>query len=451
MDEVRTLKVYLVRDNHPEWVGTLERKANQKFVFTYREGVSLDNYVSLTMPVRRESYVNAHLHPAFQMNVPEGRLRDLLRQRFGKLMNIDDMGLLAIVGKYTLGRLRFTVESEDLQAVPSVPAIAKDTLDDHEGARTLFADLMDRYAATSGVSGVQDKVLAPIFEVVNAECVERVSLHTRDAILKTEDSQDLPCLAINEFYCLRAAEKSGLPVATATLSANRRILIVDRFDLDHQKSPRGFEDFCALTNTPAESKYALSLEKTIKIVRHFIAPAHRNAAMEDLFGALVLNNLIRNGDAHLKNFAVIYDRYDNARLAPLFDLVTTTVYDDLRHDIPALSVGGRKAWMTSKDLIGAAIQIFGLTQGRAKDIIERTVSGVEQAAIEVAGEVESNPRFSEIGLRMLHAWNDGIKSLVSKKPGERAGVVTGIDRLMDLQRLPEDQQSVAPSSAAPSP
>lgn len=34
MDEVRTLKVYLVRDNHPEWVGTLERKANQKFVFT---------------------------------------------------------------------------------------------------------------------------------------------------------------------------------------------------------------------------------------------------------------------------------------------------------------------------------------------------------------------------------------------------------------------------------
>lgn len=441
MDEVRTLKVYLVRDNHPEWVGTLERKANQKFVFTYREGVSLDSYVSLTMPVRRESYVNAHLHPVFQMNVPEGRLRDLLRQRFGKLMNIDDMGLLAIVGKYTLGRLRFTVESEDLQTVPSVPTIAKDTLDDHEGARTLFADLMDRYAATSGVSGVQDKVLAPVVD----SALGRVSLHTHDAIIKDE-SEDLPCLAVNEFYCLRAAKRAGLPVATATLSANKRILIVDRFDLDRQ-----IEDFCALTNTPTELKYALSLEKTIKIVRHFIAPAHRNAAMEDLFGALVLNNLIRNGDAHLKNFAVIYDRYDDARLAPLFDLVTTTVYDDLRHDIPALSVGGRKAWMTSKDLIGAAIQIFGLTQGRAKDIIERTVSGVEQAAVEVAGEVESNPRFSEIGLRMLHAWNDGIKSLVSKKPGERAGVVTGIDRLMDLQHLPEDQRSAASVPAAPRP
>ena len=35
--------------------------------------------------------------------------------------------------------------------------------------------------------------------------------------------------------------------------------------------------------------------------------------------------LVRNGDAHLKNFGVLYD--DQSRwLAPLFDVVTTTIY-----------------------------------------------------------------------------------------------------------------------------
>lgn len=445
MDAVRTLKVYLVKDGHPEWVGTLECKAGPKYVFTYREGVPPDNHVSLTMPVRRESYVNAHLHPVFQMNVPEGRLRDFLRQRFGKLMNIDDMGLLAIVGKYTLGRVRFTPEKEDLQTLPSVPLVSRDTLD--EGAQTLFNDLMDLYAASSGVSGVQDKVLAPVTEQAPGE---RVSVHTRETIIKTDDGEDWPCLALNEYYCLLAAERAGLPVASATLSADKLILIVDRFDLDEQCAPRGFEDFCSLTNTPAELKYARSIEKTIKIIRNFIAPVHRNKAMEDLFGALVLNNLVRNGDAHLKNFAVIYDKYDDARLAPLFDIVTTTVYEGLRNDIPALSLGGRKAWMTEKDLVNAATQVFGLTQGRARAIIARVSSGVEQAAVEVAREVEANPHFRKIGMQMLHAWSDGIKYLVSKKPSERMGVVTSIDELPVCQSLPDDEP-VRSGRVAPSP
>lgn len=41
--------------------------------------------------------------------------------------------------------------------------------------------------------------------------------------------------------------------------------------------------------------------------------------------------MVRNGDAHLKNFGVIYTHPDalaSVRLAPVFDVTTTTVYEN---------------------------------------------------------------------------------------------------------------------------
>lgn len=52
---------------------------------------------------------------------------------------------------------------------------------------------------------------------------------------------------------------------------------------------------------------------------------HQEAALEAFFGQLALSILVRNGDAHLKNFGVLYDD-DSRWLAPVFDVVTTTIY-----------------------------------------------------------------------------------------------------------------------------
>ena len=52
-----------------------------KYVFTYFPEAPSDAFVSLMMPVRAESYVwQEGLHPIFQMNLPEGYQKDLLRQ-----------------------------------------------------------------------------------------------------------------------------------------------------------------------------------------------------------------------------------------------------------------------------------------------------------------------------------------------------------------------------------
>jgi serine/threonine-protein kinase HipA len=52
---------------------------------------------------------------------------------------------------------------------------------------------------------------------------------------------------------------------------------------------------------------------------------------------------VENGDAHLKNFAVLYEHPEGqVRLAPVYDIIATTPYN--ARDVLALTLGGSKAF-----------------------------------------------------------------------------------------------------------
>src|SRR5436305_7780877 len=71
--------------------------------------------------------------------------------------------------------------------------------------------------------------------------------------------------------------------------------------------------------------------------------------MEKLFMLIALNCALRNGDAHLKNFGIVYDDVlGEGRLAPVYDLVTTSVY--LAKDSLALTLNGSPHWPTAREL-----------------------------------------------------------------------------------------------------
>src|SRR4029077_21105538 len=81
----------------------------------------------------------------------------------------------------------------------------------------------------------------------------------------------------------------------------------------------------------------------------FANSTHVNEDTEKLFILIALNCALRNGDAHLKNFGIVYDDVQGeARLAPVYDLVTTSVY--LPQDSLALPLNGSTKWPTAKDL-----------------------------------------------------------------------------------------------------
>jgi serine/threonine-protein kinase HipA len=65
-------------------VAVLDSVGDCKSVLTYIPNSATDDLVSLTMPVRTESYVwDDRLPPVLQMNLPEGYLLQVLQEHFG--------------------------------------------------------------------------------------------------------------------------------------------------------------------------------------------------------------------------------------------------------------------------------------------------------------------------------------------------------------------------------
>jgi serine/threonine-protein kinase HipA len=79
---------------------------------------------------------------------------------------------------------------------------------------------------------------------------------------------------------------------------------------------------------------------------------------------IIINYLVQNGDAHLKNFGLIYSDLDTIKLAPAYDIVCTTVY--IKNDIPALHLLGSKKWWSKKYLLKFGIESCDLTSKEAE-------------------------------------------------------------------------------------
>ncbi len=88
-------------------VAVLDQVGDFKSVMTYVPEVASENLVSLTMPVRTESYPwDDQLHPIFQMNLPEGYLLQVLQEEFGPHIGASPIALLSVIGRNMVGRVQ---------------------------------------------------------------------------------------------------------------------------------------------------------------------------------------------------------------------------------------------------------------------------------------------------------------------------------------------------------
>lgn len=184
-------------------------------------------------------------------------------------------------------------------------------------------------------------------------------------------------------------------------------LVIDRFDLRMDGTYRGFEDFCVLNARRTEEKYRGSYETSVmKRFAQFANSTHVNEDLEKLFTLIALNCAIRNGDAHLKNFGIVYDDVQGeARLTPVYDLVTTSVY--LAKDSLALTLNGSTQWPTAKELRRLGETRAGGTPARIRQMLERVDQAIQNTATEVRSYMEQHPEFAGIGQRMLQQWESG--------------------------------------------
>ncbi len=184
-------------------------------------------------------------------------------------------------------------------------------------------------------------------------------------------------------------------------------LVIDRFDLRTDGTYRGFEDFCVLNARRTDEKYRGTYETSVmKRFGQFANSVHVNEDLEKLFTLIALNCALRNGDAHLKNFGILYDDVlGEARLAPVYDLVTTSVY--LPQDRLALTLNGATTWPTAKELRRLGETRAGAAPAKVRQILERIDDALAETATELRAWINEHPEFAEIGHRMLNEWKIG--------------------------------------------
>ena len=228
-------------------------------------------------------------------------------------------------------------------------------------------------------------------------------------IVKLWEQNEFPQLAANEYFCLKVAEKCGLEVPPYRLAEDGLALVIDRFDLRADGTYRGFEDFCVLNARRTDEKYRGSYETSVmKRFVEFANSSHVGEDLEHLFTLIVINCALRNGDAHLKNFGIVYDDVEGeARLAPVYDLVTTSVY--LPKDSMALTLNGTTKWASAKDLQRLGEVRLGSTPARVRAILERVDDALVSTAEEMRLYTKEHAAFSEVGNRMLQEWEHGAK------------------------------------------
>jgi serine/threonine-protein kinase HipA len=292
--------------------GRLHR--GSQYEFDYLPGATRP--ASLLMPVEDRHFRDGELFAVMDMNLPEGFLLAQLRERAPRAPPTK-LQLLELSGSNGIGRLGFRPPGAAPSRRPR-PVSRRRLLREGSGRRgAIFLELVDAYLSTgAGLSGVQPKVLVP----------DRAAIPVPNVLVKAGGGA-YPGLAANEFLCLEVARRAGLAVPRHELSDDGTLLLIDRFDL-HGQERLGFEDLAALMDLRvggalSDRKYRGSYQSVTRLLALFCTDP--GEALAGFFDQLALSVLVRNGDAHLKNFGVLYD--DQARwLAPLFDVVTTTLY-----------------------------------------------------------------------------------------------------------------------------
>lgn len=335
----KQLIVYL----NGERVGLLEQTASGKLRYTYDPEATRS--ISFAMPIREQSYGELETEAFFAGLLPESEhTKKIIARRFGVSAN-NTFALLKAIGHDCAGAISCYAVEEDFIAQSIMPLTAK-VIDEEELYRHLKALpqqplFLDVDGLRLSLAGVQDK--AAICLVDNKIALAEQGCPTTH-ILKPGSSH-FQGMAENEYFCLRIAKLLGLPVPNIELRQIKEIsfLLIERYDrivANGQVQRIHQEDFCQALGILSTRKYqnegGPNFKQCFDLLKNTARPViDRNW----LASALVFNYLIGNMDAHAKNFSLLHTS-SSLKLAPLYDLLCTRVYEQLT-DRMAMKIGSK--------------------------------------------------------------------------------------------------------------
>ena len=281
------------------------------------------------------------LHPVLSNLLPEGALRELLAT--GLKIHIDnEFQLFTYLGRDLPGAL---------VATPMEPEHIPDYVLRSTGQAKIITIKAEQRADHFSLAGVQMK-----FSMREKDGRYQIaeSGTSGDWIIKTPSTRH-KFVPLNEYTAMRLAKMAGINIPDIRLVETDTLENLPAINLPSEKfafAIRRFdragknrihtEDFAQLlVKYPYEKYDSANYEQIGKILYQYSGDSLRN--VQQFARRLLVNILLANGDAHLKNWSLIYPDTSTAELSPAYDIVTTCVYiaDEKKY---ALNMGKNKNW-----------------------------------------------------------------------------------------------------------
>ncbi|MFA0440104.1 type II toxin-antitoxin system HipA family toxin [Vibrio sp. 10N.286.49.B1] len=159
---------------------------------------------------------------------------------------------------------------------------------------------------------------------------------------------------VNEYTCMKLAEAAGADIPEVRLINLTELEGLPSIRLPDEQYAYGIkrfdrsgagrihtEDFAQVFGLYPSDKYQrVNYEQLGNVL--YRTSAERLKDIQQMARRLLINILLGNGDAHLKNWTLIYGDRQSPRLSPLYDVVFTAPY--IEHDSLALNMAGTKQW-----------------------------------------------------------------------------------------------------------
>ncbi len=353
----------------------------------------LKNSISLSLPNSQRFYTWEHRFPPyFETFLPEGYLYEIFKNILIKEYGyIDEYFIFSLLSPNIISRVGFKSDFKDIK----FPSFDIDEILSNDTKDT-FNHLLNTFLDKNSISGVQPKTVALV--------KDKDSLDFKEYIIKTW-GDEFVYLAENEYFSLKALKRAGVKIPNIKLSKNKKFLLVEKFIFNNNEV-LGFEEVLSLMDKNRINKYQGSYEQVSKIILRF--STNKTTSMKQFFKTVVMNYLLKNGDAHLKNFGLLFDRdFKTIKLAPAYDIVTTTAY--IFKDKPALTLDGKKIWHSKDTLISFGQKYCLLSKKEALQNYEECEDALKDSIKELENYIQNNPHFKVIGKRMLDSWQLSLR------------------------------------------
>jgi len=127
-----------------------------------------------------------------------------------------------------------------------------------------------------------------------------------------------------------------------------------------------------------------------------------------------MNYLLKNGDAHLKNFGLLFTQdFSKIYLSPIYDVVNTTSY--IYKDKPALMLQGKKIWFGKDELVNFGIKNCLLSKKEAIELYEQCLMALQDTIADMKEYIKKNPDFTNIGKTMIDSFNISLQNRTIKE------------------------------------